>query len=261
MSRFHQAVERCATGRLLGVLALILAVVMMSVQAFDAPWSLVRLKHMTGGVSILDMQFHYSAQGAQDLLTALGPDGRSFYLWRILAALDVVLPALFAAVLTVAMAVSFRGSVDERSPWRLVQWLPLIAALLDYVENVLIATLLVDFPTAHPVIARPRPGWTTTAKQLAYVTSVVVCLTAAAAVSQRPSPQDCSIHCRLMTYLFLNGSHNVSDHAHRIIESPSAARTAFDESVQSCRGPHTGLERVVEPRAGAGPARGTRVGA
>ena len=179
MSRFHQAVERCATGRLLVVLALILAVVMMSVQAFDAPWSLVRLKHMTGGVSILDMQFHYSAQGAQDLLTALGPDGRSFYLWRILAALDVVLPALFAAVLTVAMAVSFRGSVDERSPWRLVQWLPLIAALLDYVENVLIATLLVDFPTAHPAVAAAA-GWTTTAKQLAYVTSVVVCLTAAA---------------------------------------------------------------------------------
>lgn len=185
MSRFHRAVERRATGRLLLVLVLILVVVMVSVQALDVPWSLVHLKRMTGGVSVLDMQFHYTAQGARDLLTALGPDGRSFYLWRMLAALDVVLPALFATVLSVGMAVAFRGPVDERSPWRLAQWLPLTAMLLDYIENGLIAKLLLDFPAEHPALAAAA-GWTTTAKQVAYLTSVGICLTAAAVrVSRR----------------------------------------------------------------------------
>ena len=180
MSRFRQVVERHATGRLLALLIFILLVAMVSVHVLDTPWSLVHLKRMTGGVSILDAQFHYSARGAHELLTALGPDGRAFYLWRILASLDVLLPALFATVLSVAMAVGFRGLVDERSPWRLVQWLPLTAMLLDYVENALIAKLLVDFPVEHHALAAAA-GWTTTAKQLAYVTCVVVCLTAAAA--------------------------------------------------------------------------------
>jgi hypothetical protein len=179
MSRFHQMVDRYATGRLLIVLLLIFAVVMVSVQALDVPWSLVHLERMTGGVSILDMQFHYTAQGARDLLTALGPEGRAFYLRRILAELDVVLPALFAVVLSVAMAVSFRGLVGERSAWRLAQWLPLAAALLDYSENVLIAKLILDFPVEHSALAAAA-GWTTTAKHLAYVASVAVCLTAAA---------------------------------------------------------------------------------
>jgi hypothetical protein len=179
MSRFHRMVDRYATARLLVVLLLIFAVVMVSVQALDVPWSLVHLERMTGGVSILDMQFHYSAQGARDLLTALGPDGRSFYLRRILAELDVMLPALFAVVLSVATAVSFRGLVDERSGWRLAQWLPIAAMLLDYAENVLIAKLIFDFPVEHPAVAAAA-GWTTTAKQLAYVTSVAVCLGAAA---------------------------------------------------------------------------------
>jgi hypothetical protein len=143
---------------------------------------------MTGGVSILDAQFHYSAQGARDLLTALGPDGRAFYLWRVLAALDVLLPALFATVLTVAMAVSFRGLVDERSAWRIAQWLPLTAMMLDYTENALIAKLLLGFPAEHNALAAAA-GWATTAKQLAYLTCVAVCATAAAGrlANRRPT--------------------------------------------------------------------------
>ena len=186
MSPFHQMVERRATGRMLVALVLILAVVMVSVQALDVPWSLVRLKHMTGGVSILDMQFHYSARGARDVLTALGPEGRDFYLWRILAALDVLLPALFATVLTAAMAVSFRGVVEQRSAWRFAQWLPLAAMLLDYIENAFIAKLLLDFPREHATLAAVA-GWTTTAKQFAYLACVLVCVAAGVARISRRS--------------------------------------------------------------------------
>ncbi|MEP6619759.1 MAG: hypothetical protein ABJE47_10595 [bacterium] len=186
MRSIPQAVDRHATGRLLTALVVILIMAMVSVHVLDTPWSLVRLKHMTGGVSILDAQFHYSAQAATDVLTALGPRGRAFYLWRVLAALDVVLPLLFASVLTVAMAISFRGFVDEESPWRLAQLLPVAALLLDYTENGLIAKLLLDFPVEHAALAAAA-GWTTTVKHLAYATSVVICLSAVAArrVSQR----------------------------------------------------------------------------
>src|SRR4051812_42339413 len=100
MTPFQTALERHATTRRLVALLVILAAVMVTVQAIDVPWSLVHLKLMTGGVSILDMQPHYSAHGAYDLLTALGPAGRDFYLWRMIAATDLLLPALFACVLS-----------------------------------------------------------------------------------------------------------------------------------------------------------------
>lgn len=177
MKPIRHALDRYATSRSLVALIVLLTFAMVSVHILDTPWSLVRLKHMTGGVSILDAQLHYSADGARNLLTALGAHGRTFYLWRVLAALDVLLPALFATVLTVAMAVGFRGLVGERSAWRFAQWLPLGAMLLDYAENGLIATLLLDFPVEHRIVAAAA-GWMTTAKQLGYMACVIVCLAA-----------------------------------------------------------------------------------
>jgi hypothetical protein len=158
------------------------AVLIFLVHQVDMPWSLVHLKQMTGGVSILDERVHYSAQEAQDQLAALGSKGRDFYLRRILAELDLVLPVIFALVLTVAMATAFRGLVAEGSRWRFLQWLPVAAMVLDFTENALIAALLLDYPTTHPALAA-LAGWTTTAKLLAYLASVVTCLVAGAARS------------------------------------------------------------------------------
>lgn len=180
MRRFQRFIERHASARRLVVLVALLAMAMLSVHVIDTPWSLVRLRSMTGGLGILDMELHYSGRHAYDLLTALGPGGRSFYLWRMLAALDVVLPVLFAAVLSVGMAVGFRGLIGEQSRIRRLQVLPLIALAADYSENVLIAFLLLRFPVEHSRIAA-LAGWVTTTKQLAYAASIIVCIAAGAA--------------------------------------------------------------------------------
>lgn len=177
MKQLPQFMERLTSRSRLIALFAFVVVALVSVHVVNTPWSLVRLRSISGGPVILDMEFHYNAQHAQELLTAIGPAGRSFYLWRMLGALDIVLPAIFAAFLLVAMSMAFRGVVAKESPLRALQWLPLAALALDYTENVLIASLLLTFPVHHPLVAAIA-GWTTSAKTIAYATNVVVCLCA-----------------------------------------------------------------------------------
>ena len=158
--------RRFATPRAFVVLLVALALAMVSIHVLPTPWSLVRLRAITGGVSILDMEAHYTAAQAHARLLALGEAGRSFYLWRVLGGLDVVLPFLMALTLStgIQLLVGGRG-VSER--WVLLPW---YGAAADYLENLVIGFLLITFPTEHPSVALVA-GWITTLKLLLYAMS------------------------------------------------------------------------------------------
>jgi hypothetical protein len=159
-------VRRFATPRAFAVLLVALALAMVSIHLVPTPWSLVRLRATTGGVSILDMEAHYTPSEAYARLTALGEAGRRFYLWRVLAGLDVVLPFLMALTLSagIQLLVGGRGGSER---WVLLPW---YGAAADYLENLVIGSLLITFPTEHPFVAFVA-GWITTLKLLLYASS------------------------------------------------------------------------------------------
>jgi len=88
----------------------------------------------------------YDFADATAFIAALGPDGRALYLWRQLP-LDTLYPGLFALVCAGAIHWFSRPLRDPLRRWlRAVAPLAYLAALADYLENILIARMLVSFP-------------------------------------------------------------------------------------------------------------------
>jgi hypothetical protein len=144
----------------------LLIISMLSIHVLDVPWSLVRLDRIAGGIGILDMQFHYSGKDAYNLLNALGSQGREFYIFKMLCFADIFLPLIMAFFLFIAINLSLRKSVGERTA-DILTMLPLGAMLFDYVENALIAVLLLTFPEKHILLASIS-GYVTTIKFILY---------------------------------------------------------------------------------------------
>jgi len=170
LRRLEAFIDRIASVRVLIVCSVLLAAVLVSVQVLDLPWSLPRLKQISGGTGILDMKFHYSALEAYRTLNALGAEGRRFYLVRILGGIDVLLPLLMAFLLSVAITLVMRRS------YRRVRWLKLVpfaATLIDYLENTVIAVLLLTYPERHLSLAAAA-GWITTTKFVVYWCSCLI---------------------------------------------------------------------------------------
>jgi hypothetical protein len=87
----------------------------------------------------------YSYEYAMQLLAALGAAGRHAYLYRQLP-LDFVYPALFAISSCLLMAwVLSKGRVRVPAMYYLCL-LPVVAGLLDYLENIQIILMILDYP-------------------------------------------------------------------------------------------------------------------
>lgn len=118
------------------VAAQIVYVIMLSV-------TLPRLEAMAGGLIPFDMlPGGYDFAAAQNLLDALGEEGRAFYLTRQIP-LDLIYPALFA----LAYGLAWRWLAPRAWPTLLrFSWFPIAAGLTDYAENVFIIRMLTLYP-------------------------------------------------------------------------------------------------------------------
>ena len=100
-------------------------------------WSLPHLQQAAGGRAAFDLRpMGYQPVEARALVTALGADGRAFYL-NVQQRLDTAYPALLAVVL----ALAFRLLTKGWPVWVLTA-LAVLAAAFDYLENMAVAVLL-----------------------------------------------------------------------------------------------------------------------
>lgn len=136
---------------------------MLAVNLLDFPSSVPRLLHYSGGLPILDTRLHYGESEVYRLLDALGPEGRASYL-RFYWTLDLFMPVLFGTVLWLGIS---RGSLSR---WA---WAGIVAAGLDYAENIVAALLLIRYPQHQPMLAQ-LGGTITAVKWTAYTSAVLL---------------------------------------------------------------------------------------
>ena len=102
------------------------------------------LLEITGGANILDFEFGYSKDEAYQMLTALNENGRTFYLTRIL---PIDFPFPFAYMLFYAGWIALLLKHTRAKTWcTYLLFIPLLAMLSDWIENIGIITMLVNFP-------------------------------------------------------------------------------------------------------------------
>ena len=120
-------------------------------------YSAVGVSHLlkiTNGVTILDFEFGYDQEKAFQILTALGIEGRLFYLTRILP-LDFPFPLsymffyagwiayLIKNIYRVCNICSFS---NHNKLYKYFLFIPVLAMMFDFIENIGILSMLINYP-------------------------------------------------------------------------------------------------------------------
>ena len=170
----HAAVNRIAGGWSFTAFGFIAVLTVATVNLADLSWTMSGFKQLTHGAGILDMEWHYDAEGAYQLLTAQGEAGRALYrlgLWT----LDIVIPIAVSMWLAISITLAQRQLVGWQHRARYLNLLPIAAGVSDFLENGLITILLSAYPQELSTLANST-GYVTTAKHLLYMISIALVL-------------------------------------------------------------------------------------
>lgn len=104
------------------------------------------LAGIANGMKILDlMPEGYDRHYVDSLFTALGENGRHAYLYYQIP-LDLIFPLFYGVGFCLLFAFFLRKINQLTSPFFYFCFLPLIAAISDFIENIGIITMLKQFP-------------------------------------------------------------------------------------------------------------------
>jgi hypothetical protein len=157
----HHVALALARPRLL--VALLIVYVPFFVVYFASPiaFSLPHAAAACHGQSVLDQRWGYSEEQVADYLHGCGVAGRAAISAQQDA--DLVYPAEFGAVLTVALALLLRAvRLPERHWAHALVLLPTITTVADYLENTAIRVLLAAYPQQPSIV--PAMSAVTTVK-------------------------------------------------------------------------------------------------
>jgi hypothetical protein len=142
MTALYRTVNRAATGKWLGVLAV--AFLIAAVLNVGPPFGIAQLNEITGDAGVLD-EMSYSAEEGYAVLEAQGEVGRAFYR-RLLLTTELAFPLIYRAFNAVLIAYLFSRWTAPTSRLRYLSLLPLVGMAADYCENALVLMMLGAYP-------------------------------------------------------------------------------------------------------------------
>jgi len=114
--------------------------------------TLPHLRDLSGGMDAFDMlPGGYGFDDATRFLSAIGAEGRSYYLGRQIP-LDMVYPGLFAISYALIWKWLLAKAIGLPAMLGTVMFLPMFAGLADYAENAGIVAMLIKFPDLPEIL-------------------------------------------------------------------------------------------------------------
>ena len=149
LNKLSARIEQIATGRLLLLLMLFILLGVAVVSSFSPS---AELKALANGLDIPDAQLWRSADGFYQQLEAYGEHGRFLYLTRI-SPVDIFIPLTQALLLSVAITLVYRHAFALDSRWQLLNTIPFVTLVADYLENGSMIALMLAYPTRLDALA------------------------------------------------------------------------------------------------------------
>ncbi len=116
--------------------------------------SIPKVMSFAGGMKILDMMpTGYTAGYAEQLMQTLGEEGRHAYLCNQIPA-DMIYPLLFGLSCCLILAYLLKQIGKFDGPLYYLCFIPIVAAIFDYLENVGIISMLKRYPSEIEAIAK-----------------------------------------------------------------------------------------------------------
>jgi hypothetical protein len=142
MIRFVKINEKHLTGKKV----LWLFIVTNLVYALMLFVTIPHVMEFSNGMKLLDMlPTGYNVEYVNNLWISLEEQGRWAYLYNQIP-IDMIYPGLFALSYCLLLAYFFKKINKLHSPYVYLCWLPIIAGLFDYLENIGIITMLLSYP-------------------------------------------------------------------------------------------------------------------
>jgi hypothetical protein len=115
--------------------------------AYIMPNGAQKIRDLSGGkeVEILDLQFAYSPDSARAYLAEYTPEARDFAIKFGLGA-DFFYPMAYTFLLVVIVALIYKSPEAKTTVWRNIHLFPFAVLLVDYFENIGIASLHFNYP-------------------------------------------------------------------------------------------------------------------
>lgn len=142
MKNLMRFMHKHATGKRV----LILFILTMAVYSTMLFYSIPAVSAFAPELAIFDLSpSGYSLSYANELLDALGEEGRNLYLTTQLP-LDFIYPGLFSITYSLMLVWLFAKTFNENSKIYYFSLLPFLAGVFDYAENVFIIKMINTFP-------------------------------------------------------------------------------------------------------------------
>jgi len=146
MANLSSFIQKISNGKIFYVLFVVYTLYFSVFFYADVPFGLSRMGPYTGGdVNILDMEMYYTAEQAYQRFAMFGQQGRAAYLMILTG--DLIYPVLLGCFLSIAITLLFRRVTPATGNWHMLNLLPAANMLADYLENIMLLTLLVNYPT------------------------------------------------------------------------------------------------------------------
>lgn len=127
--------------------------------ALVLPRQAAQAEAYTAGVGSPDTSLFYSARELYDMAEAYGEEGRRLYV-RSRFTFDLVWPLVYALFLTTSISWTYSRVFATDSLWQLANLVPLLGAVLDFLENGSASLVMVRFPAPTPVVDVMAPIFT-----------------------------------------------------------------------------------------------------
>lgn len=141
-NKYLSFLDKFATGRNIFILFILTGVIYFLMIFYTIPI----VMSYANGMEILDLiPTGYTSEYAKLLFDSLGTDGRSAYLYKQIP-LDMVYPLLFIITFSLLLRYIFKKSFHHESKMHFFIFIPLLAGIFDYCENIGIITMLGIYP-------------------------------------------------------------------------------------------------------------------
>lgn len=164
---------------------LVLLSVFVLTHVVKFPGSIPYLREVVHGQPILDMKPSFSSAETYQRLESFGEIGRELYM-RTMLTVDIVFPISVFIFLFLLSRYTAQRLQMKPLYGRALRSLPFIYIILDFLENLTVATLLSSYPGQHEFLAA-NIGYLTTGKRIAMFGAILipVVLLVVASVSDR----------------------------------------------------------------------------
>lgn len=106
----------------------------------------------SGEVGVPDISLFYTPQDLYRMAEVYGLEGRQAYIHARFR-FDLVFPLIYTFFLTTGISWLFNHLPEKNNSSRLLNLLPVVAMLLDFLENISAASVISAYPSTRPILA------------------------------------------------------------------------------------------------------------